>query len=361
MEMAGGKERAVANIGNRLAEKHAVAIVTLDGSYGSFYDIDTAVNNVRLNCLRFLGKAKSVKNLLVFFSDVKKLASWIRKEKPDLLIGTDFLLNFMLLIAKCLALLKTKVVAWEHMAFEDPMLVSRPFLLRFRNFFYRFLDGIVVLTHHDEHICRSKGLKSTYIPNARPFKVKQKTDPLQKQILTIARLSPQKGLDLYIQVIQKLKDKLGGWQFILVVNEDTFSVQTLEKMIAQAALDPYITIKPAKPDVLSYYKDASIYLMTSRYEGLPMVLIEAQECGLVCVSFNCKTGPSSIINNGRDGFLIEPFNVEKMAYLLERLIQDVSLRKSMAYRSQQSAVRFDEDKIISQWQVFISHTVRKKQ
>ncbi|HWV70684.1 MAG TPA: glycosyltransferase, partial [Pseudosphingobacterium sp.] len=294
MEMAGGKERAVANISNRLGGDYAVAIVTLDGSLGSFYEISTNVHRTQFNCLRFLGKAKNITNVFTFFADVKRLASWIKKEKPDLLIGTDFLLNFMLLLAKCLVLLKTKVIAWEHMAFEDPMLMKRPFLLKLRNFFYRFLDGIVVLTTHDMELCERKGLNSTYIPNARSFKVTQKTDPLQQRILTIARLSPQKGLDLYIQVIQKLKNKIGNWKFILVINEDTIPLQTLESMITDAALSPFVTIKPAKADVLSYYKDASIYLMTSRYEGLPMVLIEAQECGLVCVSFNCKTGPSSI-------------------------------------------------------------------
>lgn len=361
MEIAGGKERAAANIANHLAQTYDLNIVTLDGSSHSFYTLHASVYQQHLSVLQFLGKTKHFRNMLLFWAGVKQLAKLIKKEKPDMLIGTDFLVNFMLLLAKVCFFLKTKLAAWEHMSFEDPILAGRPFLIRFRNFFYRFLDGVVVLTHYDETICKSLHIKAVCIPNAKPFSIEQKTDPLQKRILTIARLSPQKGLDLYVQIIQKLKDKLDGWQFILVVSEDTISLQELSSMIENAQVGSYISIKRAHPDVLPFYREASIYLMTSRYEGLPMVLIEAQECGLACISFDCKTGPSSIINDGKDGFLIAPFQVGEMADRLETLMQNTPLRKKMALCAPQSAARFDEGEIMSKWNSFIDQTLREKQ
>ena len=97
------------------------------------------------------------------------------------------------------------------------------------------------------------------------------------------------------------------------------------------------------------YKNASFYVMSSRYEGLPMVLIEAQTFALPIVSFNCPYGPKEIITNDEDGILVENGNIEQLATSIESLIISESKRISMSKNAIESAKRFSIKNIITEW------------
>ena len=89
--------------------------------------------------------------------------------------------------------------------------------------------------------------------------------------------------------------------------------------------------------------------MSSRYEGFGMVLLEAQTVGLPVVSFACKCGPSEIVNDGVDGYLVAPGDVDAMADRLVRLMQDGALRRRMGARAFANAARFSTDAVMKQW------------
>ena len=101
------------------------------------------------------------------------------------------------------------------------------------------------------------------------------------------------------------------------------------------------------PEALS---NAGLFVLSSRYEGFPNALLEAMGCGLPVVSFDCRSGPSEIINDGVDGLLVAPENEEALADVMLSLIRDPKRRVRLGAAAAISAERFDEDKVMDMWE-----------
>lgn len=355
MTIAGGKERAVSKIANLLADQYDVGIWSLSNTPKSFYALDSRIRHSVLDAMSFLGLPR-LKACLHFCQSVRMLVRFIRQERPTILVGTDFVVNILLLLARFVSGARVTIIGWEHLPLEEPLIANRKWLKKVRDFFYKRLDQLVVLTETDLAYCRKQHIRGCVIANPRSFAFEGTVDYEQKNILTIARLSYQKGLDIYLKVIASIKDKLEGWQFILVTKEDDISLASFEKELVRYQLRDHVQICSPRVDVLKYYEQASIYLMTSRYEGLPITLIEAQTCGLPCVSFDCKTGPADIISDGENGYLIPAYAIEQMAERLLQLMARSALRKQMGAAAKTASKRFDERHIVNLWQNLLKST-----
>ena len=103
-------------------------------------------------------------------------------------------------------------------------------------------------------------------------------------------------------------------------------------------------------DVEEKYLEASIFALSSRYEGFGLVLIEAQAKGLPCISFNCKEGPREIIDNGVNGFLIEEGNIDQYAEKLLMLMGDLELRKAFSEKASKDFGKYDIANIMDKWE-----------
>ena len=97
------------------------------------------------------------------------------------------------------------------------------------------------------------------------------------------------------------------------------------------------------------YPDHAIYVMTSRYEGLPLVLLEAKQYGLPIVSFNCPTGPAEIVLDGENGYLIENFDINQMSQKIIELIEKNELRLGFSQNAMLDTDKFNKKKITKQW------------
>lgn len=332
MSFAGGKERVVATVANLLAHEINVGIVntSLSGRNESFYKLDPRVSQFFVSGLNFMDKPRSLK-LFYFIADLSRCVKFIReisRKGNGSIIGTDFLLSIILWMSTFLAGSKNiRVLAWEHLAYNDPVMSSRPILYKLRDFFYRKLYKVVVLTKKDEAICKSKKIPVICIPNPVPFVVTGFPDYEAKQVLTVARLSHQKGLDYYCEIVSRLAAKFDDWRFVFVAKPDDLSLGDFHQLLKEYDLFNRVNIEPPTKEIQSHYLQSSIYLMTSRYEGLPMTLLEAQECGLPCISFACENGPAEIIRNDVNGILVQPFDVEAMVEGLEQLMDSRILRE----------------------------------
>ena len=125
--------------------------------------------------------------------------------------------------------------------------------------------------------------------------------------------------------------------------------QKLRNLIKQYNLNGYVNLLPSTTDVISLYKTASIYCMSSRWEGFGLVLIEAQSCGLPIVSFNCPEGPSEIIQDGINGFLCKPENSTDLAAKLKILMENDELRETFGKNSFESSERFSSREVAEKW------------
>jgi glycosyltransferase involved in cell wall biosynthesis len=124
----------------------------------------------------------------------------------------------------------------------------------------------------------------------------------------------------------------------------------LEKLIQKLGITESVEICPPTKDVVSEYKKASIFALSSRHEGLPLVLIEAMAMGLPAVSFDCETGPRDIIIDGETGTLVPPLDVNRMAEALVELMNNGTLRKKFSENAIIASEKFDIRAVVDQWE-----------
>lgn len=211
----------------------------------------------------------------------------------------------------------------------------------------RELDAFVVLTQYDAESW-SQIKVADIIPNSLPFYTSESSSLDKKQIITVGRLSEQKGFDLLIPAWSSIAKQYPDWELHLYGEGELEN--ELRRSIAQNGIeDSFIIHKPVK-DIKEKYLESSVYVMSSRFEGFGMVLIEAMSCGVPCISFDCPHGPSYIIKDGEDGILVENGNVEKLADAMSLLIEDKEKRIAMGRAAKKNVLRYRQENIMQQWE-----------
>ncbi len=166
-------------------------------------------------------------------------------------------------------------------------------------------------------------------------------------ILSSGRLTYQKGFDLLVDVANKVLPGHPDWQWVILgEGEDR---PALEQRIHDAGLDGRLILKGRVDDVDSYYRRSAMFVMTSRFEGLPMVLLEAKAHLLPLVSFDCPTGPSEVIEDGVNGTVVPLGDIDAMAKAINALIDDRTRRIEYSRMSDSNAGRYGMTAICDDW------------
>ena len=167
-------------------------------------------------------------------------------------------------------------------------------------------------------------------------------------ILSVGHLNKNKGFERLIHAYLPLIQEFPSWKLVIVGN-DWGEKNKLQALINDHCVSQQIIIKPGTNEIAQEYLSSSIFAMASYQEGFPMVLIEAMDCGLPCIAFDINTGPSDIIQQGKNGFLIEDENLQDMRKALKQLMIDPDLRHRMGQCAKESIMQFSEDIIINKW------------
>lgn len=210
----------------------------------------------------------------------------------------------------------------------------------------RRYDHFVVLTEEDRALWGDMPNISV-IPNPKPFESELTATLEHKQILAAGRYCHQKNFEALLEIWQGLAKRYPDWTLAIYGNGP--DRPKLEALTRQLGIEASTHLALPSTSMREVYLESSIYAMTSRYEGLPMVLIEAQTMGLPIVSYACKCGPRDIITEGVDGFVIEEGRSEDFAQALSTLIQNEELRRSMGQASRQASERYDIERIMNAW------------
>jgi glycosyltransferase involved in cell wall biosynthesis len=113
-------------------------------------------------------------------------------------------------------------------------------------------------------------------------------------------------------------------------------------------------------NIMEQYLDSSVFVLSSRYEAFPMVLLEAMACGVPCVSFDCPYGPRNIIRHGEDGLLVEYLNPQALADGICRLIEDDVLRKQLGAKARDNIQRFSQSAVMHQWDELFNTLIKQR-
>lgn len=217
------------------------------------------------------------------------------------------------------------------------------------------LERLVVLTEADKAAWEKAGcMNVTVIPNpcalnSRKSKVESRKT---KTVLAVGRLHEQKGFDLLLRSWQPVEKHYPEWQ-LRIVGEGPKRAELETQIQAMGLLRVYLAGKEDK--MAEEYAEASLFVLSSRYEGLPLALIEAMWCGTPCVSFDCPHGPAELLADGR-GWLVPANDVEKLTQQIEYALAHPDEASARAAKAQAFAqATYSEAAIMPQWEKVIDN------
>lgn len=330
-----GIERMTVSLANGLYRLgFRVTILVCGTDKGSFYSVDEGVPVYALGC-PFENRFRTARS---FRKILKKLV-------PDILVNVAVPMGQVSLLGMVGMRKPPKVVAWEHFH----LYAGSRFGYMFRLLSALCCDYTVVLTDRDK-MAYPKFLqrKLRRIYNFTVLETEILPDSRKRIVLAVGRLEPQKGFDRLLPVWKEVASCVRGWKLRIVGNGRMR--QELEAQAETLGIADRVEFLPATSRVVEYYREAPVYVMTSRYEGLPMVLIEAKQCGMACVSYDSPNGPEEIIRDGLDGYVVPDGDSSALAGRLVRLLNNATLRARFSQVAVKDACsRFSRDTIMEQW------------
>ena len=375
LEYAGGTERVLTEKVNFLKKKYGyeIVIVLVEGKDKPLYfelDKDIKILNLDINYNELVDEKNKIlrklKHKLKKIRHKKLLINVVEEYKPDIIISTGDESRDICITPK----IKCKKILESH--FDKKTFCGK---IREKSIYY-FLDiyrrikrkvfigeydKFVILTKEDKaEWAKEKKIKNIeVIPNPLPFYPKEISKCKNKTIISVGRLAEQKGYDDLIEVWNKLFKKYPDWK-LEIYGEGPLRKELQEK-IDTLGMTNSLLLKGNDKRIVERYLESSIYVLSSKYEGFAMVLVEAMASGLPVVSFDCPCGPKDIIKDGEDGFLIRNRDLDEMAKKLELLIKNENQRKIMGKKAHENIVRYSKEKVMLQWKNLFEELVNKKE
>lgn len=346
IDTPGGTERALVNWANTLmANGYSIRVISIYTKSGeSYYPFNKEVSIIHLGLKMY--KSTLLRFTYGLIATFIKLYKQLRKR--EIVIGLQHNNNVVLAILKKLGS-KAIMVGCEQIAINE----APKYSIKFKKFFYKYLNALIVLTEYDKKIVAQEYnvKKCVVIPNQISFLPDECCDYSSKNLLAIGRFEPQKGFDILIEIVDKLLKKNKDWHLTII--GDGYLKQSVETRIAELQLEKNITILPSTKNILPYFLNSSIYLLSSRFEGMPLVLLEAKACGLPIVAFDCPTGPAELVETD-DGILVPFLDKIKFEEAVELFMNDESLRKRFGQNAKKNAKKYDSESIYKKWENLFS-------
>lgn len=357
----GGVERIFIDKMNYLADKEGLdiyLITTCQGNHKLAYPLSEKVKHVDIS-VRFhtIYQYPLFKRMYMRWQMdrllKKRLNEITNKINPDIIITTSYYGAATICNLKC----KAKKIIESHVARNFTGIndgIKRNFI---SNIYTKWKqkkicktiekksDIIVTLTQGDADNWNTKNV--VVIPNIVDFKNTDYSQHTEETALFAGRFTYQKGLDRMLEAWKIVVSKRNDWILKLVGEGE--QKEYLRQQCQKLGITDNVIFAPATKNIEKEYINSSLFLFTSRYEGFGLVLVEAMQCGVTCVSFDCPYGPSDIIDNGVNGYLIENGNVEEFAKATLKLIEDDELRKKMGKAAIEKSKQYLPKNIMPKW------------
>jgi glycosyltransferase involved in cell wall biosynthesis len=367
----GGTVRTVLNLAGFLAQQHEVEIVSVQRLRAKpFFPLPPGVKVRVVDDQRedkalggWAGRVRALlrpfPSRLIFPADLRfrngcslwtdlMLLRALWRVREGIVMGTRNGLNLAALLVKRPGV---TVLGQEHMNLETHTPQRQREIARR----YPELDAITVLTERDRQIY-SQVLGSIprleRIANAAPAMDAAPSKLEQPIVIAAGRLTVQKGFDMLIPAFAKVVERQPGWT--LRIYGDGPQRKSLERLIMEHRLSNNVLLMGPVRRLDLEMAQGSLYVLSSRFEGLPMVMIEAMSLGLPVVSFDCPTGPAEVIEDGRSGVLVPDGDVGALADAMLAVVEDADYRRALAAGAAERAKDYALDSIGARWEQLIA-------
>nr|WP_309502602.1 glycosyltransferase family 4 protein [uncultured Roseovarius sp.] len=358
----GGAQRVLIWLARRLQERgHRVVFVT-DGAGEEGRDVfrpDPGMAHDFIDLTQ--GRDSIAGKLAINVARVRRLRAILRKNEVDTVLAMLPRACVLAILAtrgtKCRTVIAERNAPWRRRE-EQPWEALRRMV-------YRFADKQVAQTRGIANwLERETASRSVHvIPNAVQLPLAclgRGPDPAArsnpgKRLLLAAGTKPwQKGFDLLIEAFARVAPENPEWDLAIVGLrsdrlENGLRGRDIADIAAKAGLESRVHFPGHVGNMPDWYDAADAFVLSSRFEGFPNVLIEAMAAGKACVSYSCDTGPEEIIRDGVDGLLVREMTSDALARTLSRVMGDSTLRARLAHEAPQVADRYAPDAIMAKW------------
>jgi glycosyltransferase involved in cell wall biosynthesis len=365
----GGTIRATLNLAGYLAQRHDVEVLSLVRRRDEpFFRFPPGVEVTAIDDQRPAASGTGLSGLLgsrlsghnsvlmhpaerasraaTLWTDVS-LVRALSTRRTGVLIATRPALN---LLAASVAPQSLVKIGQEHMNLS----AHKPATRRAMASGYSRLDALVTLTARDLDDYRAavgEGPLLTTIPNAAQSVGDLRSDGSARKVIAAGRLTPQKGFGRLIAAFAEVAAVHPDWQLEICGNGPRR--RHLERAIDRHGLGANVTLAGPVRNIERAMAGASIFALSSRFEGFPMVLLEAMSLGLPVVSFDCPTGPREIVANGHNGLLVPADDIDALAAALIAMIEDEDLRRRCSAGALETVESYSLDAIGPRWEQLV--------
>lgn len=343
---SGGLERVLSIKTDYLIKNfnYKITILTLNEfNKNSFFNF-----NSNLEVLSMPVNGNAIKYVIVYIKNIKKFVSQIN---PNFIcVCDDGLKGFFvpLILRKKYPVIYERHVSKIIELGENPSFIKRTltnikFLLM--NQLGKTFNKFIVLTEDNKKEWNLKNME--VIPNPLSFYPYESSKLEQKIVLAVGKQSYQKGYDRLLESWKIVQKKYPDWQ--LHIYGTTHPENIYQNQAKTLKIENSVKFFSANKNIQEVYLNSSIYVMSSRFEGFGMVLIEAMACGVPCISFDCPYGPANIISNNRDGIIVENNNIYKLSSALIYLISNHEIRLDFGKNARKNAKEYLPNIIVKKW------------
>ena len=384
---AGGVERVVSFKASYFAEQlgYDVTIIVTEGrGRDCYFPLSDKVKVINFELgFEELWKASFMKKVYLYLTKQRQYKRLLKTElihiRPDITISMlRREINFLTDIpdgSKKIGELHVNRANYRNFEANDSNLIKRlfaKFWMRSLVGKLRRLDQLVVLTEKSK-VSWPELSNVTVIPdpitilreketvNSVEFAVAGKRGVGVNRVVTIGRYAYQKGYDLLLQAwaeLSRIRELENGEEWTLDIYGQGDQTDYRQLMTELGIDSNKCHLNGPVEDVVKAYQDSSIFVLSSRFEGFGMVLIEAMACGLPVVSYDCPAGPDEIITDGVDGLLVPSGDVHALAEKLMTLMSDENLRKRLGQQARQTARRYEMTTIADQWTALFEKVIK---
>lgn len=349
----GGAERVISNLANFFCERGYEVVMVTKLKEKNEYILHPDIPRIIADITPEEETTSRVRN---FVRRVKKLRNIWKKEKPDLIISFIKKNNFMAIVS-C-AFLKPRVVISVRSAPEREYGTWLERALAF--FLFQIADGVILQTRQAfSFFPKTIQRKAVLLPNSLTgdFLETPYTGIRKKEIVSVGRIDENKNQIMLVKAFEKISERYPEWK-CLIYGDGEGTIK-LQEYIQGKKLDSCVKLMGKTDNVKASIEQSSIFVLTSRVEGMPNALIEAMALGLAVVSTDCPCGgPADLIMQGENGILVEVDDTEALADALIQMIENEVVREQMGKSAAEIRERLHPNTVNQEWETYVQRVMR---